>query len=153
MSKCTGERCTMNDEFEECLKRRRLVKFPQAKTFVQRELREARNDLGTAKSTLSAGNHKWATIQAYFSMFHCARSLIYQKGYREKSHFCLIAALRAIYLDNGLLGHKSIEDIQLGKRMREGADYHADFSVEAAKALIESAEDFLSLAHSLIEID
>lgn len=141
----------MNKDFKECLDKKKLVKFPPAKTFVEREIKEAENDLDSAKKSLKAGNYKWATIQAYFSMFHNARCLIYREGYREKSHFCLIAALRALYLDKGLVTYKIIEDIQLSKRMREEADYNADFSERGARALIQSATDFLSSTWNINE--
>lgn len=141
----------MNDNLKECFEKNKLIKFPQAKTFVSRELKEAKRDLESAKESFLAKNYKWTTIQAYYSMFHCARGLVYREGYREKSHFCLIVALRVFYLDKGLINHKIIEDIQLGKQMRESADYHADFSEEGAKALIESAENFLSIAGKIVK--
>jgi len=141
----------MNVDFEECIEKEKLVKFPHAKTFVKRGIKEAESDLESARRSLDAKNYKWATIQAYFSMFHCARSLLYLLGYREKNHFCLIAALRVFYLDKGLISHKVIEDIQLAKRMREGADYHADFSREGAEGLIRSAKNFISIARNIIK--
>lgn len=143
----------MNDLFEECLRNKKLIKFPQAKRFVDRELKEATNDLNSAKESLKTGNYKWSIIQAYFSMFHCARSLIYKAGYREKSHFCLIEALRALYLNKRLIDHKIVEDIQLAKRMREAADYNADFSKDAAKALIKSTEKMLTTTNNIIKTD
>jgi len=108
----------MNDSFEECRRKKKLIEFPRAKTFVDKELKEAGSDLSSAKKSLETENYKWTIIQAYFSMFHCARSLVYRAGYREKNHFCLITALRSLYLDKGLIDHKVIEDIQLAKRMR-----------------------------------
>ena len=141
----------MNNFFDECLRNKKLIKFPRAKTFVDREFKEATSDLSSAKESLKTGNYKWSTIQTYFSMFHCARSLIYKAGYREKNHFCLIEALRTIYLNNRLIDHKIVEDIQLAKRMREAADYNADFSEDAAEALIKSAEKLLTTTNNIIK--
>jgi uncharacterized protein (UPF0332 family) len=141
----------MNEDFRECLSKNKLVKFPLAKTFMNREIEESKRDLESTEKCFNDQNYKWATIQAYFSMFHSARSLIYKEGYREKSHFCLIAALKTLYLNKGLINHKIIEDIQLGKRMREAADYHADFSIEGAEALIKSAQNFLSIIGAIIK--
>ena len=141
----------MNEDFRECLRKKKLIKFPLAKTFVDREIVEAKRDLISAEKCFRDQNYKWATIQAYFSMFHSARSLIYKEGYREKSHFCLMAALKTLYLNKGLINHKIIEDIQLGKRMREGADYHADFSREGAEALIKAAKNFLSIMERAVK--
>ena len=110
----------MNDDFNECIEKKKLIEFPLAKTFVAREIKSAEDDLDSAKESLEAGNYKWATIQAYFSMFHCARSLVYREGCREKNHFCLIVALRALYLDKGLIDHKVIEDILMQENERGG---------------------------------
>ena len=51
----------------------------------RKELESAEDDLGDAKRSLSDGRFKWATIQAYYAIFHAARALLYPKGYRERS--------------------------------------------------------------------
>ena len=38
-------------------------------------------------------NYKWAIIQAYYSIFHGTRALLFKAGYREESHFALKIAL------------------------------------------------------------
>jgi uncharacterized protein (UPF0332 family) len=40
---------------------------------VSKELEGAKDDLETARKSLTAGDYKWATIQAYYSIFHAAR--------------------------------------------------------------------------------
>ena len=77
-------------EFNDCLKRGKIVAFPAAKKIVAKELSIAEQDLETAQKSIKQKDYKWATIQAYYSMFHAARTLLYHKGYREKSHYCLI---------------------------------------------------------------
>lgn len=46
------------------------------------------------KDRLTEENFKWATIQGCSSMFRSARALRYSKGYREKSHYVLLTAIR-----------------------------------------------------------
>jgi len=93
----------MNSEFERCLKRNKIREFSRGRFLVKKELKTAKSDLERARSSFTDKDYKWATIQCYFSMFHSARSLLYAKGYREKSHHCLIIAMRALYAEKKLL--------------------------------------------------
>lgn len=139
----------MSDEFQNCIKRKKIIKFEKAKEFVRNELDLAESDLNYAKDSLKEENYKWATIQTYYSMFHSARALIYSKGYRERSHYCLIIAIRALFVEKGLLDHSLVEALQLGKTLRENADYYGEFSKEAATQMIEDTEEFLEVAKNL----
>ncbi len=121
----------MNADFEECLRRKRIWEFSRGKSLVEKELKTAEKDLADGKEGLQREKYKWSTVQAYYSMFHSARALLYAKNYREKSHYCLIVALRAFYVDKKLLPQSLIESLQNGKRLREQADYYDDWSKEA----------------------
>lgn len=54
-----------------------------------KELEVGKKDLLAAISSFKLGNYKWATIQAYYSIFHGVRALIFKAGYREESHIAL----------------------------------------------------------------
>ncbi|GFP30784.1 hypothetical protein HKBW3S44_01306 [Candidatus Hakubella thermalkaliphila] len=139
----------MNKEFEECLEKRKITKFDRATRLVSKEIGLAQSDLESAKGSSKDGNHKWSIIQAYYSMFHSARALIYSKGYRERSHYCLIVAMRALFVSEGLLSPMLVEALQLGKTLRENADYYGEFSEAAAIQMLEDAEEFLKTAKRL----
>jgi hypothetical protein len=66
----------VNPEFDDCLKRGRVRRFPGGTELAGQELDQAGEDLSTARGSRAAGNHKWATIQAYYAMFHTARALM-----------------------------------------------------------------------------
>lgn len=83
-------------------------------------------------------------------MFHSVRALLYAKNYHEKSHYCLIVALRALYADKKLLPNSLIESLQNGKRLREEADYYDHWSKEGADSLLQAAEELLSMAQKLV---
>ncbi len=87
----------MNQEFKQCLENGKIVSFPGGRELVAKELSVARSDFLDAKAGYENQRYKWSTIQAYYAMFHVARALIYSRGYREKSHFCLSVALRALF--------------------------------------------------------
>jgi uncharacterized protein (UPF0332 family) len=84
-------------------------------------------------------------------MFHSARALIYDKNYRERSHYCLIVALRALYVETKQLGFPLVEALQKAKTLREQADYYGDFSKITAHELLESSKEFLNKAGEILK--
>ena len=84
-------------------------------------------------------------------MFHSARALLYSNNLRERSHFCLIEAIRVLYVNKGLLGHWLIEALQKAKRLREDADYYGEFSKENAQDLLDKAKEFLEKAQAILK--
>ena len=89
----------MSLEYDECLKRGKIKPFSRGITLAPKELEAAVSDLERAKKTYKDGDYKWATIQIYYSMFHSARTLLYAKNLREHSHYCLIAAIKTLYVE------------------------------------------------------
>ena len=85
-------------------------------------------------------------------MFHAARALIYSQGYREKSHYCLAIALRALLVDEGTMDSKLVRDFLNAMNLRQAADYEAEFSQSGAKAVIASAEKFVEKATAILGI-
>jgi HEPN domain-containing protein len=60
----------MSRDFDGCLKKRRVVRQDSAAGFIPPELEAARSDLESARRSLDKHVEKWATIQAYYSIFH-----------------------------------------------------------------------------------
>lgn len=142
----------MNQEFKQCLENGKIISFPKGKKLVEKELSVARSDLLDAKAGYKNGRYKWSTIQAYYAMFHAARALIYSRGYREKSHYCLLVALRALFIEEGKLDAQTGRDFLNAMNLREAADYQSEFSKSGAKAVIIAAEKFIEKATTLINI-
>ena len=140
-------------EFDDCLKKGKIVRFPAAKKLASKELDVAREDLKTSQQSLKQKSYKWATVQAYYAMFHAARTLLYHQGYREKSHYCLILAMKAFYVSKGVLEMRLVESLQMAKALREGADYENTFDPESAKALVAQAQEFVQVAEKVIAQD
>jgi len=137
-------------ELDDCLKKGKIVRFPAAKKLAVKELDVAREDLLTSQRSLKQRNYKWATVQAYYAMFHAARTLLFHKGYREKSHYCLILAMKAFYVSDGVLEIRLVESLQMAKALREDADYENTFDPESAKALVDQAEEFVIVAGEVV---
>lgn len=87
----------INYEFKRLINERRLTRFRTDRNLVLKEVEGAVSDLEDAKDSQSRGKLKWATIQGYYSIFHSARALVYSRGYREKSHYALLVALRELF--------------------------------------------------------
>jgi len=86
-------------EYDECIKKGKIRSFSRGNSLASNELETAKSDLERARKTYKDGDFKWATIQIYYSMFHSARSLLYSKNLREHSHFCLIEAIRTLFVN------------------------------------------------------
>ena len=140
----------MNQEFEQCLENKKIIPFERGKDMVKKELSIGESDLLDAKAGFQEKRYKWSTIQAYYAMFHAARALVYSKGYREKSHYCLSVALRALFVEEGKLDAQSGRDFLNAMNLREAADYEAEFSEAGATAVIAAAEKFISKTKGLL---
>lgn len=141
----------MSLEYEDCLKRGKITPFSRGTTLASKELDIASSDLEQAKKTCGEGEYKWATIQVYYSMFHTARALLYAKNLREHSHFCLIAAVKTLYVETGQIPIYLLEALQEAKDLREDADYYNRWSNQGCEKLLKLAEEFLAKARMLLK--
>ncbi len=141
----------MNPEYDDCIKRGKIKPFSRGSALASKELDTAFSDLERAKKTYNEGDYKWATIQTYYSMFHSARALLYVKNLREHSHFCLIAAIKALYVETNQLPLHLLEGFQEAKNLREDADYYNRWSKQGCEKLLKLAEDFLDKAAAIIK--
>ena len=123
----------MDYYFKRCLEKKNLIKFGIDKNLIKKEIAAAESDLKDSEDVLNIDKYKWTTVTAYYSMFHAARALLYSKEYREKSHFCLRAAIKNLFVDKNLLEPSFLDDYDMAKDLREDADYKSDFSKESAE--------------------
>jgi len=140
----------VSTEYAECVKKGKLKPFSRGDALAIKELETARSDLDSAEKTFSDGNYKWATIQIYYSMFHAARALIYSEGLRERSHYCLVIAIKELFVDKNLLASALLEALKEAKSLREDADYYNRWSESGCKRLLVSAREFICLAGQIL---
>ena len=115
---------------------------------IAKELAVAESDLAAATGSLKRADHKWATVQGYYSIFHAARALLFARGYREKSHRGLQAMLRDLYSNE--IPQRMFDDFRDAMIMRESADYGLVSSVEGAEDVLWRAKEFLRKAKGLL---
>lgn len=133
----------MRITFKDCIARKRIVCFPEAKHLVTGEIEDAEDDLKSAREEYENSGFKWATVKGYYSMFHSARALLHSRGYREKGHYCLYLAIKELFVKEGKLEDALAEDLKNAMILREEADYQRNFSEKGAKKTIKCAEKFL----------
>jgi len=134
----------------DCLRKGKIRPFSRGKSLAAKELESAESDLRRAEATHRDGDFKWATIQLYYSMFHAARALIYSRNLREQSHHCLIEAVRALFVEKGLLPVSLLEGFKEAKNLREDADYYGRWTRAGCEKLIKIARRFLDCSPRLI---
>ncbi len=74
----------MSSDFKRCLRKKRIVTQTHAEELVAGELETAAQDLESSRNTFSESDYKWATIQAYYSIFHAARALLFDGGFNSQ---------------------------------------------------------------------
>jgi len=129
---------------------RKLMRISIDRKLVLKEIEGAESDLEDAKDSLSRKKFKWATIQGYYSMFHATRALVYSKGFREKSHYALLIALKELYKNQ--LESELIQNFDEAMTLREEADYGLIFSEEGATSIVNNAEKFLNRVKEILRI-
>ena len=131
------------NEFERCLKERRLIKINATNEMIQKEISTAEYDLNSSKDSAKDEDYKWAAVQAYYSMFHAAKALVLKKGFREKSPYCRLIALKHLYVNQGLMNQEMIDNFELCMHLRHDADYGLIYDQESAKSAIKYTKIFL----------
>jgi len=142
----------MNIEFQKAIEKKRILPFSQGKRQVKKEVQEAESDLAEAIDRFNNEKYKYTTINSYYSMFHSARALIYSKGYREKSHYYLLVALKSLFVDTNILSEEIVSEFHDAMILREDADYHGNFTKEGAEAVLKAAKELLALTKSILRI-
>lgn len=135
----------MSYRFQDCASRRGVVKRPASRGTVEKELAEAKRDLDSAKNSLCDSDFKWTIIKAYYSMFHACKSLLFNAGYVEKSHECLIAAIEELFTDRGLLPSTVVSDLRRAKTAREAGDYGLTYGEPSANGTVRDAEQIFDI--------
>lgn len=139
----------MTIEYDDCIKRGKIKPFSRGPALAAKEIEAAKSDLNRAHKTHSEADFKWATIQIYYSMFHSARALLYVKSLREHSHYCLVAAIKTLYVDSKIIPVHILEGFQQAKDLREEADYYNRWSQVGCEKLIKLAKEFLGIAQKI----
>ncbi|MGB7295889.1 MAG: HEPN domain-containing protein [Candidatus Aminicenantales bacterium] len=133
------------------MRKRKIRPFSRGKSLARKEIESVASDLEIAEKTYLDGNYKWATVQLYYSMFHSARALLFSKNLREHSYFCLVAAIRALFVGNQQFSSSLLDGLKEAKSLREDADYYGRWSKRGCQKLLDTAHQFLDRARKIVD--
>ena len=136
---------------EDLISRGLIKKCAFSKEMYKKEYGVGLKDLESAKLSFENENYKWATVQAYYAIFHAARGLIYKSGYREKSHTALLSAFEELYIKTNKLQRTIYICLKKGMFLREDADYKNLYSKDGAEDIILSVDTALKEIKNLID--
>jgi len=128
-------------DIEGCLREGYLKRVRPDRAEIEKELMESADDLDMARSSCEAQKYKWATVQAYYSMFHAARSVLLSLGLKERRHYAIEVVLRELVTERKL-EERYLDDFKAAMYCREDADYGSVYSMGKAQSLLEVAEEF-----------
>jgi len=131
--------------FEECINKGLIKKDPKATGRVGNSLKIAERFLKSATKSLKIEEYEMAEIAAYNSGFHSARALLFARGYRERSHYCLGVALKYLYKEGEIAKLlNTFDKIRLSRHNvlyggllvnREEAEFVVNFAEEFLRAV------------------
>lgn len=127
---------------EECIKKRFLEKIEPDKELGDKELAEAEHDLESARKAFEDEDFKWSIVKCYYSMFHAAKSVLFNMGLKERKHVSVLAVIEDLY-KKGKIENRFVSYFKSAMSAREDADYHYSYSKETAKHELGLAEEFL----------
>lgn len=134
----------------DCKMKGLIKKDPEAPSRIKKSIEISERFLKEAK-----GNHKMeyygaCELLAYNSSFHSARALLFSKGYRERSHACLITALFSFFEGDAEISDSlgAFDQLRLS---RHNVQYGGELvDKEEAETAVEFAENFCNLVKSRV---
>jgi uncharacterized protein (UPF0332 family) len=140
----------ISPELVRLINERKITRAKISHDMILKEIEAAETDLKDANDSRDARKFKRATIQGYYSMFHSMRALLFNRGYREKSHYALLLAIKELYSKE--LERSLIDRFEDGMNLRQEADYGLVFSETGAIDTIEGAEELLARTREILKI-
>lgn len=136
--------------FKECLSKGMIRKDTSAPQRVQKSIEIADRFLYSAKKNIEIEEFEMAELASYNSIFHSARSLLFNEGYTERSHICVIVALKKLYNKNQTLINllSTFDRIRISRHNIQYGGLLID--IEEAEFVFNFAKQFLETAKKII---
>jgi len=135
--------------YKECFERGLLRKTDITKEELQNQMKIAEDHIKKAELVFGKDTYDISFLTAYISVFHSARALLYSRGYKERSHFCLFEFVRHGFSDPEIV--RLAEIAQNYREARHLIQYEGSLCTDAAaKEAITDAKSFLKAVKRLI---
>ena len=138
-------------DFQECLKKGLLRKTTPSLDQALLSFEKAEIALEDAKANLAEERYDSCTLIAYGAILNAARAILFNDGYREKSHMCAVRYLEAKYLDK--LGIETIKLFDAYRETRHEVQYSPAFRADKkqAESIVKFAENFLEQVEEILK--
>jgi len=135
---------------EECLEKG-LIRKGDCAFKIHGSINIATHFLERAEGSYKINYFDTAFLMGYNCMFHCARALLFSKGYTERSHACLVIFLKKEYEQNSSI-IQYLNALNTYRSFRESIQYSGDACSETdARELIKDAKGFLKEIKSILK--
>lgn len=136
-------------EFDDCVKKGLIKKKQGTEERVSMSIETSQRFLKSAKRNYEIKEYEMCFLAAYNSMFHSCRSLLFNKEYIEKSHFCLIKAIRKLYKDEEV--NEAMDSFDRMRTSRHEVQYRGYFCEdEEAEFAIKEAESLIKITKKIL---
>jgi len=133
------------------LTERKLRKIEISLEKVKSSLIVSENKLGKSKELFEAGFFEESVVNAYTSMFHSARALLYREGIQEKAHYAVYIYLKEKYSrELGSLIESFLYYQQSRKEILYGFNHSSN--KDEAENIIDDAERFIDKIKVILEL-
>jgi len=124
-----------------CIQEGYIKKDNSAPIRVENSLKLAEKFLKAAVKNLEIKENTMGEIAAYNSVFHSLRALLFSRGYKERSHYCLMVAVEELFPE---LLHDHIQALHRVRMRRHQVQYDGiEVSEEEVRMVINLAREIL----------
>ena len=131
---------------EDCFSKRLLIKIKADMEKAERSIKTAEHKLELALKEYKAGIYEGSIINAYASLFHSARAILFKDGIKERSHYAIYVYLKEKYgnkIKEKLLNEFSALRLQRHEILYGFSDEIEKIEKEEAKEILSAAEEFV----------
>jgi uncharacterized protein (UPF0332 family) len=140
------------DAFEACIRNGRLKPFEATSEGLAKEMTTALDELKKAHVLYRDGRYEDTVVQAYFSMYRSAKSLLLAGGYRDTNLYSLVAGVRRLYAQPGALDERLLELLKEAKDLKDLVHEGARAGKKEARRLLEGASRLMARACELLSL-
>jgi uncharacterized protein (UPF0332 family) len=145
-------RSVIVDAFEACIRNGRLKPFEATNEGLMKEMSTALEELRKAHLFYREGRCEDAVVQAYFSMYRSAKSLLLAGGYRDTNLYSLVAGVRKLYAQPGALDDRLLELLKEAKDLKDLVHEGARTGKKEARRILEGAGRMMARACELLTL-
>ena len=124
------------------------------KIILRAYIEAARKKLKSAKILFENGSYDDCVSRAYYSVFHCAQSLLISKGLKAETHYGVKLLFGLHFIKTNIFDKKYAKYLKNLKDDREDSDYGIFTLIEKedAENSIKEAEEFLKETEKYLKI-